>query len=218
MSEQFLPLFPLNTVLFPHMFLRLHIFEERYKLLVNTVLQGNACFGILLVAEAEDGEVRPSEIGTIGRITEMQRLSGGRMNVIIQGVSRFRVSEYDNTMPFLRGIVEPLTDEDSNTSLPQLVGSVGGLFSQYLNTLLTITSQEPRQIQLPDSPEILSFLVADGLQIEWTQKQDLLELLSARARLEQEAGILKREVVMLKHFQTVPKQLVDNGGITFSLN
>lgn len=216
MAEQLLPLFPLNTVLFPHMYLPLHIFEERYKLLINTVLQGNATFGILLVSDV-DGELRPCDIGTIGRITEMQRLSGGRMNIMIQGVSRFRVSDYDTNMPYLRGLIEPLDDEDAGRPLPQLVGNVSNLFGQYLNALLAITSQEPRQITLPDTPDILSYVVADGLQIEWDQKQDLLETVTARSRLEQEASILQREVLMLTEFKTVPRRLVDTE-ISFSLN
>jgi uncharacterized protein len=216
--DEFLPLFPLNTVLFPYMYLPMHIFEERYKLMINNCLLGNRGFGVLLVDDGEDGRgMRPYDIGTVGRITDINRLSDGRFNLILQGVRRFRVLEYDTTRPYLSGKVELLDDEEQMTA-PGLVSAVSRMFGDYLNTLLNITGQDSRDIALPNDAAILSYLVADGLQIEWTAKQGLLEMASAQQRLDVEATILQKEVVLLKRLKTIPKRLVDHERDSFSLN
>lgn len=218
MDNEFLPLFPLNTVLFPYMYLPLHIFEERYKMMINNCLQGNRGFGVLLVDDSEDGRgMRPYDIGTIGRITDLNRLSNGRFNLLLQGVRRFRVLEYDTSQPYLSGRVELLDDEQALTA-PGLVSAVSQMFGDYLNTLLHITGQDTRDIALPNDAEVLSYLVADGLQIEWEAKQGLLEMASAQQRLGLEATILQKEVVLLKRLKTIPKRLLDHEHGSFSLN
>ncbi len=216
--DDFLPLFPLNTVLFPYMYLPMHIFEDRYKLMINNCLHGNRGFGVLLVDDSDDGRgMRPYDIGTVGRITDLNRLSDGRFNLILQGVRRFRVLEYDTSQPYLSGRVEMLEDEPE-LAAPALVSAVSRMFGDYLNTLLNITGQDTRNIPLPDDAEVLSYLVADGLQIEWGEKQALLELISAQQRLDVEATILHKEVVLLKRLKTIPTRLLDHERDAFSLN
>lgn len=217
-DDEFIPLFPLNTVLFPYMYLPLHIFEERYKLMISNCLQSNRGFGVILIDEDPDsGGLRPYDIGTLGRITDANRLSDGRFNLILQGVRRFRVLEYDTSQPYLSGKIALLDDEEQPTA-PALVSAVSRMFGEYLNTLLDITGQETRDIALPNDAEVLSYLVADGLQIEWVDKQGLLEMNSAQQRLDVEATILQKEVVLLKRLKTIPKRLVDHDRDAFSQN
>jgi Lon protease-like protein len=85
-----LPLFPLNTVLFPGMVLPLHIFEDRYRLMINQCIERNRDFGVLLVGPdlAGQGTVSVHAIGTSARITKIQRLADGRMDIITTGLER----------------------------------------------------------------------------------------------------------------------------------
>src|SRR5215216_2373888 len=82
-----LPLFPLNTVLFPSLPLPLHIFEERYKLMIGTCAVTDNLFGVCLIKEGVEvgGPAEPFEIGTVARIAEIERMPDGRMNLMTFG-------------------------------------------------------------------------------------------------------------------------------------
>jgi uncharacterized protein len=91
-----LPLFPLNTVLFPGMPLTLHIFEERYKLMIERCLEHRQPFGVVLIRygkEALGSLADPHRIGCTARILDVQPLSEGRMNISALGQKRFRILE-----------------------------------------------------------------------------------------------------------------------------
>src|SRR4030067_2100194 len=93
-----LPLFPLNTVLFPGMPLPLHIFEERYKRLIRDCLETHQPFGVVLIRkgyEANGPLAEPHEIGCTARIVDIQPLSDGGINVITLGENRFRIHSLD---------------------------------------------------------------------------------------------------------------------------
>src|SRR5688572_32951673 len=93
-----LPLFPLpNVVLFPNVFLPLHIFEQRYREMVSDVLQGDRLIGMVLLRPGweSDYEGCPPvySIGCSGVITHAERLDDGRFNIVLRGVERFRIVE-----------------------------------------------------------------------------------------------------------------------------
>ena len=105
-----LPLFPLNTVLFPGTPLQLHIFEARYKKMVNACLQEQRPFGIALIergAEALGPLAEPYPIGCAARVVQVQRLEQGRMNIVALGGERFRILSLDRqSHPYLVGVEE----------------------------------------------------------------------------------------------------------------
>src|SRR5687767_13844296 len=99
-----LPLFPLNTVLFPAMPLKLHIFEERYKTMINECIDNNSPFGVLLIDTGADSGgplAKPHLIGCTAHITRVQRLPFGRMNIMAVGRERFRVNALFQNKPYL---------------------------------------------------------------------------------------------------------------------
>src|SRR3972149_3913808 len=110
-----LPLFPLNSVLFPGATLPLHIFEERYKLMIGRCLQSGAPFGVLLIRSGNEvGEAgEPLDVATPTRIVRVQPLDEGRMNLICLGERRFRLLKKLRETPYLVGEVEPLDSTDS---------------------------------------------------------------------------------------------------------
>src|ERR1035437_897137 len=81
-----LPLFPLNVVLFPGQTLPLHIFEPRYRTMIQRCIEQGQPFGVVL---AREEDASPYTIGTAARITQIERLPDGRMNILTVGVERF---------------------------------------------------------------------------------------------------------------------------------
>src|SRR6266516_6539957 len=113
MAEE-IPLFPLNTVLFPGMPLPLHIFEPRYREMIGLCSTEDRPFGVVLIREGvEVGEPAvPFEVGTMARIIGVDRMPDGRMNIITVGTRRFRLLGYTTEKkPYIVGDVEPLGDE-----------------------------------------------------------------------------------------------------------
>jgi len=102
-----LRLFPLQTVLFPSMRLPIHIFEERYRLMISECIEESAPFGVLLIKsgpEVGPGAV-PFDVGTTARILNVEYLDDGRMNLLTIGERRFRTVAINTTQPYLRGEV-----------------------------------------------------------------------------------------------------------------
>src|SRR5215813_14728033 len=111
-----LPLFPLpNVVLFPNVFLPLHIFEPRYREMVADAIAGDRMIGMVLLRPGweRDYEGNPAvyPIGASGVITHFERLADGRYNIILRGLERFRILEEDRSRAYRRAVVERLTDD-----------------------------------------------------------------------------------------------------------
>ena len=110
-----IPLFPLNTVLFPKQGFPLHIFEERYKQMIQRCVDDSLPFGVVLIESGEEvgGEAIPHKVGTTAEITAMERLQDGRMNLIAMGRSRFRIFALDRNEAYLQGDIEYLDTVDA---------------------------------------------------------------------------------------------------------
>jgi Lon protease-like protein len=173
-----LPLFPLELVLFPHVNLPLHIFEERYKEMIGDCLKNQWEFGILAVA----GEsVKP--IGCTASITEvLERFPDGRMNILTRGRRRFEVSDLNEDRSYLRGRPSFFDDDEEPASLGDLPTRAIALYDR-LRNLVELQNEvfhEPR----PTAADLqLSFRLMAGLPVDLTWKQDLLEIRSERERL-----------------------------------
>ncbi len=188
-----LPLFPLNSVLFPGATLPLHIFEERYKKVVNLCLESNSPFGVLLIRSGSevDEAAEPFEIGTTARIVRVQHLDAGRMNLICLGEQRFRLSRQVSQTPYLVGEVEPLQSTDGEgQEVTDVADTVAALFAEYHRLYLAVSNQWSRQIGMPGAPGMLADFVASRMAVDPWTKQRLLEELSVRRRLEMELETL----------------------------
>ncbi len=110
-----LPLFPLpNVVLFPNVFLPLHIFESRYREMVADAIESDRLIGMVLLRPGweRDYEGRPPvyPIGCSGLVTHAERLADGRYNIVLRGIERFRILEEDRCRSYRRAAVEPLAE------------------------------------------------------------------------------------------------------------
>ncbi|MDE2481607.1 MAG: LON peptidase substrate-binding domain-containing protein [bacterium] len=199
-----LRLFPLNAVLFPGAVLNLHIFEPRYKQMINECLETGEGFGVALIAdgtEAGDPNVTPHEIGSIAEIVDVQTLPFGRYFISTIGRERFRIREIIAREPYLL-VDADVIDDPAEPSVAreggELLPAVRDLFDEYLAMLVEYSGQE-RGVELPDDdPTGTSYLIGDSLQVAEAVKQRLLEIDDTQSRLRAERDFLERLLPQLR--------------------
>ena len=163
-----IPLFPLHTVLAPGIALPLHVFEERYRLMIKRCLAASAPFGIVLIREGSevaprDGttqELAIAGVGTFAEIREASRYADGRWDVLAVGTSRFLVREVLTTVePYLVADVDPYPDEPlgaDHDDVEALAGRVTRRFVDYLRLLQPRDGEtvEPIDVQMEVETEV----------------------------------------------------------------
>ncbi len=185
-----LPLFPLpEVVLFPGRPLPLHIFEFRYRIMINTILETDRRFGVLMYDPQKGAPVR---VGCCAEVVQVQRLPDDRMDILAVGQQRFRVLEYVREKPFRIGLVEWIEDEPITADLQGLVRQVSTLLEDVVRLsgkLLERKAELPAQ--MPTTPKELSYWIAGHFQGAPQEQQALLEMCSTESRLQREEEILE---------------------------
>jgi len=185
LGEMEIPLFPLpNLVLFPHIVLPLHIFEERYKLMINGCIDRSDVFGLLLVRKGEEEEKDDTihRVGVTARIVEVERLDEGRMNILCEGETRFRVYRFTQQTPFWKGAVDFFEDKDPHPP-EALYDQVAELYRSVAVLSAKLSGSQETEVALPESATDLSYMVSYVLDIDSEEKQKLLEMDSTGERL-----------------------------------
>lgn len=181
-----IPLFPLNTVLFPKQGLPLHIFEDRYKQMIQRCLDESLRFGVVLIESGDEvgGEAMPHKVGTTAEITAVEPLQDGRMNLIAMGRRRFRIFALDRSEPYLQGDIEYLdTTGSTDDGVPELAEQIATLFAEHIKLVMAISGQWVRQVDLPGQPDQLADFVATQIDATSEEKQQVLETLAVLERL-----------------------------------
>ena len=192
-----IPLFPLHVVLFPDMPLPLHIFEPRYREMILRCREENAPFGITLIQSGADigAEAVPRQVGTLARIAQYEELADGRMDILVFGEGRFRITRTMHDKPYLSAAIALINEEDAGEGQVQdEFDEVAILFRAYLESLFAMTGRTLSTLQLPQDPEFLSYAVASVLQVPPSEKQTLLEMTDTGRRLRREIEILTAEI------------------------
>jgi Lon protease-like protein len=193
-------LFPLGIVLLPTEIVPLHVFEDRYKELIGECLELEQEFG--LVYADEDG-VR--ETGTRARVADViERFDDGRMNVLVEGVARFKVSRLTRGRSFMTAEVETVEDEWDEPDPEAVVRA-----TESFRALAAAVEAEPAE---PDetSPR-LSFELAATVELPVDSKQELLELRSEQARLALLADLLDAALAGLEAARELESRAKQNG-------
>lgn len=195
-----LPIFTLNTVLFPGMPLKLHIFEERYKLMIGRCYEDGTPFGVALIKQGQEvgGRAEPFLVGCTAVITELEPLPGGRMNIVAVGRDRFVAHGFKYDKPYLVAEVEtlPLVNVDSAV-LKDTGRSLRPWVERYLQTLANASETNFDIEQLPPDPLQLAYLASFLLNVPIEQKQNLLNIESADELITNLRMIYRREVTLL---------------------
>jgi len=201
-----LPLFPLGTVLFPGMPLPLHVFEPRYRQLVDDLMAGPEprAFGVIAIREGHevgaDALRALYEVGCVGLVRRVDGLPDGRFAVMTVGTRRFRLLGTDDSRPYLQGDVEMLSEPEAGDSLEELTSSVRRAFADYHAAL----AEPDSELDLPDDPALMSYVVAATLLLDLPERQALLEAPNSERRLRLEVDLLKRELGLIRTLHTVP--------------
>src|SRR3954471_19441148 len=175
-----LGLFPLGIVLLPTETVPLHIFEPRYRELVGECIEEDREFGLVY---ADEGGVR--ELGTRARVAAiLERFDDGRLNIVVEGGSRFVVERLTDGRTFMTAEVSDVDDDDEvGATDDEARSDAAGAF----RALAALAGAETQIDE--DSPQ-LSFVLAAQVELPADDKQRLLELRSEQERLELVAELL----------------------------
>jgi ATP-dependent Lon protease len=184
-----LPLFPLpEVVLFPSRPLPLHIFEFRYRIMMNTILENDRRFGVLAV-NPNNGEI--ANVGCCAEIVHFQRLPDDRMKMLTLGQQRFKVLEYIREKPYRVGLVQWIEDKPTTEDLRPMATEVETLLRDVVRLSAKLTDQKIELPEdLPNLPTELSYWVASNLYNVASEQQSLLEMQDTAQRLQRETEIL----------------------------
>ena len=199
-----IPIFPLpNVVLFPNVFLPLHIFEERYRQMVTDALAGERMIGMVLLQPGyeDDYEGAPPvyDIGCAGLITHVERLTDGRFNIVLRGLERFRIIGEEGPTAavfYRRAYISPLAEANA-PDRPELLKSERQKLEVLLAPLFSGTlAAGGLPEQMPDD-ELINAL-AQYLELEPIEKQALLERDGALSRCRSLVELLEMKALMEK--------------------
>ncbi len=210
-----LPLFPLNTVLFPGMQLKLHIFEERFKLMINRCIEDSEPFGIVLIKDGREAlgpMPNPFVVGCAAVISDVERLPRQRMNIIATGQRRFRIKDIDRSRPYLLAEVEYFTPaEDRPKLIRQYAELLRPLVIRYLEILSLPEGAQIDSEQIPRRPRAIAQIASILLQAENNEKQEILAIASLSKLLEKLVEIYRLESLLMEVRQSPPREDFDIG-------
>lgn len=217
-----LPVFPLQTVLFPKTPIHLHIFEERYKKMMRQVLETDLLFGVCLIhqgVEAYGPMPVPYPVGCSARIIDVQPLSEGRMNLTAIGEERFRIRSLVQHSPYLVAEVEAHPFRQIRTlETLRMKNALLEYLSEYVQLLDTYKAAGVElqtlnlfleELKNYEDPTNIIFLTASLLQIPLIEKQHLLERETVPEILERLILKLRREILLHKRIFWHPEKIVN---------
>jgi uncharacterized protein len=197
-----LSLFPLNTVLFPGQMLPLHIFEDRYRLMIRRCLAEDLPFGVVLIKRGREvgEEAEPYEVGTVARIVKSSHLSDGAIDIIVVGQERFCIKHLIHDQPYLRGEVStlPMREPSDPGAVGALANAVRDHVGNYIRLIAEAAGLQIQVDDMPDTPMQLGYLAGVAMQIDNREKQEILALSVLQELLAREVRLLQRENALLR--------------------
>jgi Lon protease-like protein len=211
-----LPLFPLGTVLFPGLVLPLRVFEERYRVLVRTLLQrpdpAERTFGVVAIRQGVEvaqvgSNVDLYDVGCTAEIRDVTEHADGTYDLVTVGRRRYAIAEMiAATTPYAQASVrllpeQPGPDGDADALGPRVLAA----FRAYLRAFRSSAEDE----QLPEDPLVLSHLVAATASLRLADRQALLAAPDTATRLRDELRLLRQETWLLSQIRAVPASVAD---------
>jgi Lon protease-like protein len=196
------PLFPLGIVALPGELIPLHIFEERYKTMMNECLEDDGEFGIVWLSD--DGL---REVGCACRIERvLERMEDGSMNIAVRGTRPFRVLERQGHLPYPAGVVEFVEDRDDALD-PEIVSRA---HDAYADLVRRATDRDPDASELE---EMGAYAMAATVDFGLDAKQGLLDLRSENARLRLVTRLFRAAIKRLDFVDRAPERARSNGKV-----
>ncbi len=197
------PVLPLrDIVVFPHMIVPLFVGREKSVRALEEVMQDDK--QILLSSQIDPGVDDPASdgiytVGALANVLQLLKLPDGTVKVLVEGISRVRITEYIDNPNFFEASAEYLTEVPGDNAVTEaLMRSVANEFERYSKVKKNIPEEALAAVGEASEPAKLADLVAGHLGIEVAQKQDLLETLSVSDRLEKVFGLMQGEMSVLQ--------------------
>ncbi len=198
------PLFPLGLVAVPGELIPLHIFEQRYKTMMNECLRGESEFGIVWLSD--DGL---REIGCACEIDRiLEQLEDGRLNLLVRGTRPFRVVERQAHLAYPAGVVEFVEDREEPVD-PELLGAA---HEAYGDLVRRATDRDPEPDELAD---MTAYAMAATVDFGLDAKQGLLDLRSENARLRLVTRLFRAAIKRLDFVDRAQARARSNGKVRF---
>ncbi|MGN6132342.1 MAG: LON peptidase substrate-binding domain-containing protein [Nocardioidaceae bacterium] len=220
MLEQ-LPIFPLNTVVFPGMTVPLHVFEERYRALVHHLLtipdKSLRLFGIVAIREGYEvgthGAQSLHRVGCVVQMTSVEPYPDGRFDIEVVGRQRLRLERLDTSGSYLVGEVETVPeDARADDVVAAEAQRTRETFREYQRRLGELQGVEVSADRLPEDPSYLSYALSAVALLTLQQRQSLLEAGSALDRLMLLRHLLREELRAIRALPSLPATDVSRTG------
>ncbi|MFF4529997.1 LON peptidase substrate-binding domain-containing protein [Streptomyces sp. NPDC001407] len=233
MTTARLPLFPLNTVLFPGLVLPLNVFEQRYRALMRDLSElpedEPRRFGVVAIRDGH--EVAPTapglpegsrpepgpasgfgtdplksfySVGCVAEAATIRERPDGTFEVLSSGTSRFRLLSVDASGPYLTGEVEYLEERQGDEAGALATGVVRAFRAYQKRLAGAAESSLAGQSDLPGEPSVLSYLVAAAAMLDTPAKQRLLQAPDTASRLAEELKVLRAETAVIAKLPSLP--------------
>ncbi len=214
-----LPLFPLNTVLFPGVSVPLHVFEDRYRALVHQLLRiedpADRLFGSVAIREGyevgERGGQSLHRIGCLLQLTEVDAHDDGTFDIVAVGRARLRLDSLDTSGPYLAGRIDVMPEVSDEVD-PLIAERARLTFERYRETLSELRGEEVLAGPLPRDPTYLSWSLAATCLLTLKERQSLLEADDASVRLAMVTGMLRDELEAMSAIPSLPATEVARTG------
>jgi Lon protease-like protein len=201
-QERF-PLFPLGLVLIPRELVPLHIFEERYKVMIDECLERKGEFGIVWLSDQG-----LKDVGCSARIDRvLERFDDGRLNVLVEGTKPFRLVRRIDDLPYPAGDIQTLPDDPED---PDDAKAIAAARERYADLVAEVTDERPDADALA---ELDAYGMAATLDVGLEAKQALLELRTERARLEQLDALFGEALGRIRHAERAAERAQGNGSV-----
>ncbi|MFF0788491.1 LON peptidase substrate-binding domain-containing protein [Streptomyces spiralis] len=241
-----LPLFPLNSVLFPGLVLPLNVFEERYRAMMRALLKTpeDAPRRFAVVAIRDGHEVAPSApgmpdptaqpergpaagfgpdpvrafhgVGCVADAATVRERADGTFEVLATGTARVRLLSVDSSGPFLTAELQELPEEPGDEA-GALAQGVLRSFRQYQKRLAGARERSlSTGAELPDEPSVVSYLVAAAMVLDTPTKQRLLQAPDTSSRLRDELKLLRSESAIIRSLPSLPAPDLTRGPTSFN--
>jgi ATP-dependent Lon protease len=191
-----------NTVIFPVLAFPINVGRDKSLKAVDRAMESDRLMGIVAQTDAKIEDPDTGELHTVGtavKILKSVKMPGNKLNVIIQGLSRIRILEFVHTEPYLKARVEMLDEEEvKGLEVNAVLLNLREQAQKIIELSPHIPSEASFLVKSIDNPAILSDIVASNLSVSVEEKQELLETLDVRERMEKVIALLNKEIQVLE--------------------
>lgn len=202
-SGEKIPVFPLpNAILFPHVELPLHVFEARYRKMLEDCQSGSNLMAVSLLKKGWETSVEPlpaHDIVGVGFVKLCVENNDGTSHIIIRGIARARISEYTQWEPYRIASMNPIEENVQNQrEVGWKARKLSKLFLEKVYLTTKISDDDLRQLETIEDPGELANLAAFTANVDFYTKQELLETVDLDTRLNRLIEILEQDLIKLK--------------------